>query len=75
MGKRVPTSLLTFIVALAIVDDLGAVLVIPLFYTDTINMMVPGLSGVMFLIMISFNKFGIHIMLPYFRITYVCFYA
>jgi len=69
LGKRVPTSLLTFLVALAIVDDLGAVLVIALFYTDAINMMALGLSGVMFLIMISFNRFGIHMMLPYFIVA------
>ena len=66
LGNRVPASLVTFLVALAIVDDLGAVLVIALFYTDTINLMALGLSGVMFLIMVSFNRFGIHMILPYF---------
>lgn len=68
LGKRVPAALVTFLVALAIVDDLGAVLVIALFYTDTINMMALGLAGLMFLIMISFNRFGIHMILPYFII-------
>ena len=66
LGKRVPTALVTFLVALAIVDDLGAVLVIALFYTDTINFIPLILSGVMLLIMISFNRFGIHMILPYF---------
>lgn len=66
LGKRVPTALVTFLVALAIVDDLGAVLVIALFYTDTINLIALGLAGVMFLIMVSFNRFGIHMILPYF---------
>lgn len=66
LGKRVPATLVTFLVALAIVDDLGAVLVIALFYTDTINFTPLILSGVMFLIMISFNRFGIHMILPYF---------
>ena len=37
LGKRVPKNLLTFLIALAIVDDLDAVLVIALFYTETIN--------------------------------------
>lgn len=66
LGKRVPTALITFLVALAIVDDLGAVLVIALFYTDTINLIPLGLAGVMFVVLISFNRFGIHMILPYF---------
>jgi NhaA family Na+:H+ antiporter len=66
LGKRVPTALVTFLVALAIVDDLGAVIVIALFYTDTINLMPLGLAGLMFLVMITFNRFGIHMILPYF---------
>jgi NhaA family Na+:H+ antiporter len=66
LGKRVPTTLVTFLVALAIVDDLGAVLVIALFYTETINMTPLGLAGAMFLLMIAFNRFGIHMILPYF---------
>lgn len=66
LGKRVPSSLVTFLVALAIVDDLGAVLVIAIFYTDTINIMALGLSGLMLFTMISFNRFGIHMILPYF---------
>ncbi|MEA3383084.1 MAG: Na+/H+ antiporter NhaA [Campylobacterota bacterium] len=66
LGKRVPAALVTFLVALAIVDDLGAVLVIALFYTETINVMALSLAGVAFFIMIAFNRFGIHMILPYF---------
>ncbi|MEA3289484.1 MAG: Na+/H+ antiporter NhaA [Campylobacterota bacterium] len=68
LGKRVPAALVTFLVALAIVDDLGAVLVIALFYTDQINTLALGLAGVAFLIMLAFNRFGIHAILPYFII-------
>ncbi|MBL0687282.1 MAG: Na+/H+ antiporter NhaA [Sulfurospirillum sp.] len=68
LGKRVPTTLVTFLVALAIVDDLGAVLVIAIFYTDTINMLPLILAGVSFLILVIFNRVGIHMILPYFII-------
>ncbi len=66
LGKRVPTALVTFLVALAIVDDLGAVLVIAIFYTDQIQLVPLALSIVAFLILVVFNRFGIHMILPYF---------
>jgi len=68
LGKRVPPALVTFLVALAIVDDLGAVLVIALFYTEQIHLLPLALAGVSFLVLISFNRFGIHAILPYFII-------
>ena len=66
LGKRVSPALVTFLVALAIVDDLGAVLVIALFYTEQIHMLPLLLAGGSFLIMLAFNRFGIHAILPYF---------
>jgi NhaA family Na+:H+ antiporter len=66
LGKRVPPALVTFLVALAIVDDLGAVLVIALFYTEQIHLLPLALAGGSFLILIAFNRFGIHMILPYF---------
>lgn len=66
LKKEVPTSLVTFLVALAIVDDLGAVLVIATVYTDQIQLLPLALSGVSFLILIAFNRFGIHAITPYF---------
>ncbi|MEA3491355.1 MAG: Na+/H+ antiporter NhaA [Campylobacterota bacterium] len=75
LGKRVPTALVTFLVAFAIVDDLGAVLVIAIFYTEQINFLPLGLAGVTFLILVSFNRFGIHAVLPYFIIgTFMWFF-
>ncbi len=66
LGKRVPPALVTFLVALAIVDDLGAVFVIALFYTEQIHLLPLALAGISFLVLISFNRFGIHAILPYF---------
>jgi len=66
LGRRVSPALVTFLVALAIVDDLGAVLVIALFYTSQINLEFLLLAGAMFLLMLALNRFGIRAMLPYF---------
>jgi len=66
LGNRVSASLVTFLIALAIVDDLGAVIVIALFYTQEINLFALSLAGISFLVLLSFNRFGIHMILPYF---------
>ncbi len=66
LGNRVSPALVTFLVALAIVDDLGAVLVIAIFYTEEIRFVALSLAGVAFGVMILFNRFGIHAILPYF---------
>jgi len=66
LGNRVSPALITFLVALAIVDDLGAVLVIAIFYTEQIQFLPLILAGVSFLIMMILNRSGIHAILPYF---------
>jgi len=66
LGKRVSPALVTFLVALAIVDDLGAVIVIAIFYTEEIKILALVLAGVSFLVMVILNRFGIRMILPYF---------
>jgi len=66
LGRRVPIALVTFLVALAIVDDLIAVAVIALFYTDQIHMFSLLMAFAIFGVLIMFNRFGIHHPLPYF---------
>jgi len=68
LGNRVSPSLVTFLIALAIVDDLGAVIVIAIFYTDTINTVALSLAGMMFGIMLLLNRLGVHKILPYFLV-------
>ena len=65
LGKRVPKNLLTFLVALAIVDDLGAVLVIALFYTETLNLLALAIAALMLLLLVTLNLGGIRRPLPY----------
>jgi NhaA family Na+:H+ antiporter len=65
LGNRIPKSLLTFLVALAIVDDLGAVLVIALFYTETLDW--TALAAVFLILgcLTSLNLGGIRQPMPY----------
>ncbi len=59
LGDRVPISLKVFITALAIVDDIGAVLVIAFFYTSDINM-TSLLTGAVFMaVLIGANRIGV----------------
>jgi NhaA family Na+:H+ antiporter len=68
LGSRVPKSLLTFLVALAIVDDLGAVAVIAIFYTDTIVWGAVGAAALFVGVLIMLNLFGIRSPIPYFLV-------
>jgi Na+:H+ antiporter, NhaA family len=59
LGNKVPLSLKIFLTALAIVDDIGAVLVIAFFYTSDINFISLATGGVFMLILIVSNLIGI----------------
>ena len=75
LASRVPKALITFLVALAIVDDLGAVIVIAVFYTDTIAL-IPLLSaGGLFGLLLVFNLLGIRKTMPYFIVAALLWYA
>lgn len=59
LGKRVPTSLKVFLAALAIADDLGAIIVIAVFYTNEIHWMQFIYSGGILALLIILNRTGI----------------
>ena len=59
LGKRVPAALKIFLVALAIVDDLGAVLVIAFFYTSNLSWVALGVAGGFLASLIAVNRMGI----------------
>ncbi len=65
LGARVPKSLITFLVALAIVDDLGAIAIIALFYTNEINQVALAWAGGFVALLGVLNASGIRNPLPY----------
>lgn len=71
LGNRIPRSLMAFLVALAIADDLGAVIVIAVFYTETINNIALGAAVFFTAVLVIFNVSGIRSPIPYFVIA-VC---
>ncbi|RYD78396.1 MULTISPECIES: Na+/H+ antiporter NhaA [Pedobacter] len=58
LGKSVPTSLKIFLAALAIVDDLGAILVIAIFYTNKIHFEYLAMAGGVLVLLSLMNYFG-----------------
>ena len=65
LGKRVPLSLKVFLTALAIIDDLGAIVIIAIFYSGDLSIKYLFLMLLAFLILLSINKFNIKKFLPY----------
>lgn len=59
LGKSVPPSLKIFLAALAIVDDLGAILVIAIFYTQQIHFEYLVMAGSILIILTVMNYFGV----------------
>ncbi len=64
-GRSIPLSLKVFFTALAIADDLGAVLVIALFYTDEIHLLGLGVGIAILVVLLALNRLGVNHPLPY----------
>ena len=65
LGKRVPASLKIFLSALAILDDMGVVAIIAIFYTSDISLLMLGSAAATALLMAGMNKAGVKRLLPY----------
>lgn len=66
LGKRVPTSLKVFLMALAVVDDLGAIMVIAIFYTKDLMLLDLSIALGIFAFLAVLNKFKVYSLIPYF---------
>ena len=65
LGSRVPLSLKVFLTALAIIDDLGAIIIIALFYSGDLSIKYLSLMLLAFIILLILNKFNVKKILPY----------
>jgi len=65
LGSRVPISLKVFLTALAIIDDLGAILIIAFFYSGDLSIVYLSLILISYILLLVLNKFSIKIFTPY----------
>ena len=65
LGKRVPVSLKVFLTALAIIDDLGAIVIIAFFYSGNVQFYYLLLMLVSMIVLVVLNKFNIRNFIPY----------
>ena len=75
LGSRVPIWAKVFVTAVAVVDDLIAVLVIAFFYTESISMMALGIAGICLLVLMALNYRGINKISPYMIIGFIMWWA
>ncbi len=75
LGKRAPTSLKLFLVTVAIVDDMGAVAIIALFYTAKLNLLALAAAAAILAAMIACNRMGIRHLAIYLLLFALLWYA
>jgi len=75
LGSRAPASLKLFLTTVAIVDDMGAVAIIALFYTAELNIDALTAAGGIWLVMMMLNRFRVNALWPYLILAALLWYA
>lgn len=75
LGSRAPASLKLFLTTVAIVDDMGAVAIIALFYTAELKISALIVAAVIWLVMMALNRFRVNALWPYLILAALLWYA
>ncbi|QDE30399.1 Na+/H+ antiporter NhaA [Shewanella polaris] len=75
LGSRVPVALKVFLLALAIIDDLGVIVIIALFYSTDLSMLSLVIAAVSIVLMVALNRKGVSSILPYGLLGFVLWVA
>ncbi|KAA3661676.1 MAG: Na+/H+ antiporter NhaA, partial [Calditrichaeota bacterium] len=75
LGSRVPVSLKVFLTSLAIFDDIGAILIIALFYTTKISLISLLVAGICVVVLNVLNRYGLEERSPYFAVGVIMWVA
>ncbi|GGB74592.1 Na+/H+ antiporter NhaA [Shewanella inventionis] len=75
LGNRVPVALKVFLLALAIIDDLGVIVIIALFYSTDLSMMSLIIAAVSIVLMVALNRKGITAITPYALVGFMLWVA
>jgi NhaA family Na+:H+ antiporter len=71
VGKKVPTALKVFITALAVIDDLGAILIIAIFYTQTLHFKYLVAALTVFVVLLVLNRLKVRNLIPYLTLGFL----
>ncbi len=74
-GKRLPTSMKVFLLTLAIVDDIGAIMVIALFYSADISPIWLGVAVACAGAILAVRRIGVHSLIPYLALAALMWFA